>query len=141
MKKNKGFSLLELLVVISIIGILISLGVASFSTAQKKSRDARRKADIKAMQDGFEQYYAVNSGSYGATCAAMFAVSDIFPAGSPVDPKGGVTYAYTCDSDADGYCVCAYLEGGVGSGNSDSAASIPCSYGGDEDYQCLSNLQ
>ncbi len=143
MKKNKGFSLLELLVVISIIGILISLGVASFSTAQKKSRDARRKADIKAMQDGFEQYYAVNNGSYGATCAAMFSDLDIFPAGAPVDPKGGA-YSYTCLSTAtaNAYCVCAYLEGGEGSGNSNSAASIiPCSYGGDEDFHCRGNLQ
>lgn len=143
MKKNNGFSLLELLVVISIIGILISLGVASFSTAQKKSRDARRKADIKAMQDGFEQYYAVNNGSYGADCNAMFAVSSIFPAGAPVDPKGG-TYTYTCQSTAGAYCVCAYLEGGEGDGNSDAAAaSTTCSFGnsGDEDFHCLTNLQ
>jgi prepilin-type N-terminal cleavage/methylation domain-containing protein len=55
---RSGFTLLELLVVISIIVILITLGLSSFATAQKKGRDAKRKSDIKEIQTALEQYYS-----------------------------------------------------------------------------------
>ncbi len=143
-KKNKiasnsnGFTLLELLVVISVIGILIAIMSVSFSTVQKKSRDARRKEDIKKMQDGFEQYYA-KIGSYAADENTMAADTDIFPAGSlPTDPKGGPTYfyKYTYYPADDTYCICAALESGVG-----NADNNQCNWATDGDYYCLTNLQ
>lgn len=59
-----GFSLLEILVVISIIGILLAIAVSSYSNAQRKSRDARRKTDLKAIQQSAEQYYSVCGYKY-----------------------------------------------------------------------------
>ncbi len=120
-KHSLGFTLLELLVVISIIGILLALGVVAFSTAQQKARDAKRRGDIKALHNGFEQYYALNNGSYGS-CADMrnsdnlpAGVSEeIFPGGAPTDPKTG--NAYDCDDANSSYCVCATLETGGGNG-------------------------
>jgi len=47
--KSKGFTLIELLVVIAIIGILASFAIASFTSAQAKGRDSRRKADLDAV--------------------------------------------------------------------------------------------
>lgn len=58
-----GFSLIELLVVISIIGILAGILVLSFDTARKNSRDAARKSDLQALQLAIELYKAQN-GSY-----------------------------------------------------------------------------
>ncbi|NCO89124.1 type II secretion system protein, partial [Candidatus Roizmanbacteria bacterium] len=40
---KKAFTLLEILVVIGIISIMVAMGTASYSTAQKKARDAKRK--------------------------------------------------------------------------------------------------
>ena len=53
---NRGFTLIELLVVIAIISILTSLGSVSWSNAQQKSRDSRRKSDLKAIQTALELY-------------------------------------------------------------------------------------
>ena len=129
-QNNKGFTLLEILVVISIIGILMAIGASAYSTAQKKSRDARRNGDMKAMQNAFEQFYTTNGSEYDS-CANMAAgfSSGILPA----DPKGAV---YPCDGDADSYCVCAELESGTG-----NASNGTCSYSAGGSFFCVSNLQ
>lgn len=63
-KNKKGFTLLELLVVIGIISILVTLGFTSYTTVQKKARDARRKGDLTTFQKAIEQCYDVNSYNY-----------------------------------------------------------------------------
>ena len=140
-KTNKAFTLLEILVVISILGILIALGTAAFSTAQKKSRDARRQGDMKAIQKGFEQLYAKNT-AYPTTAELDTLDTDIFPAGLPDDPKNSGDNVYTVNTDTDGYCVCAYLESGTGNSADlpDVATSTTCQFGSG-DYQCVTNLQ
>ena len=146
-KNRSGFTLLELLVVISIIGILIAIGSAAFSTAQKKGRDARRRADIKALQDGFEQYYSENDGSYVASCATMTGNTDYFPAGPLVDPKGAsydftnyYTVGVTDGCELTSYVVCAILE--TGGGNSSSGTSmVPVTDGAFGAFFCLTSLQ
>ena len=62
-KYKIGFTLVELLVVISIIGILSSIVYASFGDARKSARDDIRKTDLKSLQLAVELYKAQN-GSY-----------------------------------------------------------------------------
>lgn len=133
-KKNHGiggFTLLELLIVIAIIGILVSVGVVSYAAAQKKSRDSKRRGDIKAIQSGYEQYYAENSSAYPSNCNLT---STYLPAGQPTDPKTGTGYGVSCNSTS--YCFCALLEGT--GGNADSG----CNYSAaSKTHFCASNLQ
>ena len=132
---SKGFTLLEVLVVIAIIAILISIGSAAYTSAQKKSRDARRQADLKSVQNGFEQYYADNTAYPTAGSCTVGAA--YLPAGVPKDPKTNVAYTITCDATGATYCSCALLEGTVTGGNATDAS---CTFGSGA-YFCVKNLQ
>ena len=55
---KKAFTLVELLVVMAIIGVLASLAVGSFRTAQMRGRDAQRKSDLKQISHALELFYS-----------------------------------------------------------------------------------
>jgi len=143
---NKGFTLFELLVVISIIGVLLGFGSVAFSAAQKRARDARRKEDAKAIQNAFEQYYALDNGNYPSLCPSsgdVFQHSDtgtVLMNNFPSDPKGsgggwGDYSNPTCTTSA--YCYCAHLENS-GTGNADGGCNFQAAA---KDYFCVANLQ
>ena len=56
----KGFTLIELMVVIVIIGLLSSLATTSYLRAQTSARDNTRKTDISALSAAIETYYALS---------------------------------------------------------------------------------
>lgn len=130
---RRGFTLIELLVVISIIGILITMGTVAFTTAQRKSRDAKRRSDVRAISNALEQYYADNNSSYpnGLNCPGLS--PDYLPGGIPLDPKTGI--ALYCNGTGTTYCVAATLED-LGTGNCTS-----CTIGTGGDDVCIRNLQ
>lgn len=63
--KQSGFTIVELLIVIVVIGILATLVIVTFSGVQQKARDTKRETDVKALASQLEVYYA-NNGSYPA---------------------------------------------------------------------------
>ncbi len=144
---NRGFTLIELLVVISIIGILAALLTSSYSQAQKQGRDAKRRGDLKAIQNAFEQY-KVTVGNYPKIedQAKPYFQDQLVPC----DPRGGrdsdgacittgaykYNYVYD-DTDGKSYCVCALLEVTPNKGN---ATNNTCSFGVG-DYVCVQQLQ
>lgn len=145
----RGFTLMELLVVIAIISILVAISIASYSTAQKKSRDSRRVADMKAIQNAWEQYYADNQSYPGTdlqqTCTLdlMPSYQTYLPAGFPLDPKKDMAYPEidsrfsNCSNNA--YCFCAGME----TANS-AYSAVDCSGTGSSGYvayYCVTNLQ
>lgn len=60
---QKGFTIVELLIVIVVIGILAALVLNTFSGAQKRARDTERQGDINALATQLEVYYNDN-GAY-----------------------------------------------------------------------------
>lgn len=67
-RSTRGFTLIELVVVISILAILSGVLVPRVTNHLKSARDARRLADIKAVRAAIEQYYQ-DKGSYPAANA------------------------------------------------------------------------
>lgn len=58
MSKKSGFTLVELLVVITIIAILSAIGLVAYGIFLKNARDAKRQSDLKLGQSALEQYHA-----------------------------------------------------------------------------------
>ena len=71
-KKEGGFTLLELLIVIVIIGILALLIIPNITSAPKKARDTQRKTDLRAIQKGLEEYF-VSNNTYPVSATAATA--------------------------------------------------------------------
>jgi prepilin-type N-terminal cleavage/methylation domain-containing protein len=62
---QKGFTIVELLIVIVVIGILAALVITTYNGIQQKGRNTERTTDLKAVQGQLEAYYASN-GRYPA---------------------------------------------------------------------------
>ncbi len=73
---KKGFTLIELLVVISIMGILSSVIMAPFNEARKKGRDAKRVAELKAIQSSLQLYADDHHGCYPDASAIPIPFAD-----------------------------------------------------------------
>lgn len=77
---KKGFTLIELLISITIISILIGIGTFSWMSGQVKSRDSRRKSDLKLIQQSLDSYFLAN-GEYppksqaGVLCGQLYSMT------------------------------------------------------------------
>lgn len=65
-RKQQGFTIVELLIVIVVIGILAGLVITTYNGIQQKARNTERTTDLKTFQSQLEAYYASN-GSYPGT--------------------------------------------------------------------------
>ncbi len=131
-KSNKnGFTLVELLVVTTIIILLSSVAVVSYQSAGKKSRDNKRKADLEQIRSALEMYRSDNNqypaGNFSQMTTALKNAG--FLTEAPSDPKG-YSYYYK-QTTTTSYDLCAYLESG-GPANCGNNCSAPggavCNY-------------
>lgn len=126
--KKSGFTLVELLVVISIIGILAGIVYANFGNARASARDEARKVTLKELQLAIEFYKAQNdrypeacrgtawSGGAGLNACPLGGdfivglVPDFIPV-LPVDPRqnGDAAYLYRVSADGQSYKLLAHM--------------------------------
>jgi prepilin-type N-terminal cleavage/methylation domain-containing protein len=108
--KQSGFTIVELLIVIVVIGILAGLVITTFSGIQQKARDTERETDIKAIHGQVEAFWA-QKGYYPSltdmnTTAFVSANLKGLDAGAFKDPKGSAsTLAATAAASVYSYVV------------------------------------
>ncbi len=90
---KKGFTMIELLVVVSIIGLLAALALVSFTGSQKQARDSARKSDLRQYSTSLEGFANKNDGLY-----PMYAVASGVTASSPTGLCGDLGLE-TCPED------------------------------------------
>ena len=128
MKFSKGFTLVELLVVVAIIGILATVVVVSVSGVRSKSRDARRISDIREIAAALQLYF--NDQNQFPSATDPLAPSYI--RGIPTDPLTGAEYAYnsaSCSIPNQQYVIRVILETSHTALNhdiDDTTCTIPC---------------
>ena len=99
-QSESGFTLVELLVVMLILGLLAAIAVPAFFNQRDKANDAKAKSVAKTTQTAIETYATDNNGSYvGATIAGLQAIEPTIP-GSGVALSGIAANTYTITSTA-----------------------------------------
>lgn len=125
-----GFTLIEILVTISIIGLLTMIGVTNFRVATQRARDGRRQADLEQIRAALELYradentYPVDISS--GTIVGSAPDNNIYMETVPTDPKDDRQYFFL--SDGLTYSLCASLE--ITTTGSCTALGADCSVGG-----------
>ncbi|MDH4220321.1 MAG: type II secretion system GspH family protein, partial [Candidatus Aminicenantes bacterium] len=82
-KREKGFTLIELIIVFTLIGILVGLGLPQYKTATKRARESVLKEDLFIMRRLINQYY-VDKGKYPESLQTL--VDEEYLRSIPVDP-------------------------------------------------------
>lgn len=124
---KKGFTLIEILIVVAIIAILAGSILVGFGPAQRQGRDSRRIADLRQVQNALELYYS-KCGYYPGTAQASSPCGAFQPISSwsdltsaltgssigtsqiPNDPTNGKNYMYGTDGTGSSYVLGAALE-------------------------------
>lgn len=141
-KTISGFTLIELMVAITIVGILVALSTSAFLGARRSARDAERKADLEDIRSALE--------IYRADCSIYPADGEVLPglvfdgvcnganntymSEVPNDPLNGSRgYIYKYDQlTTSTYRLCAYLENGSGAvaacEKCDTGLLVDCNY-------------
>jgi general secretion pathway protein G len=107
-----GFTFIELLVVVTIIAVMAAVGMVSYRSANIRSRDGKRKADLEQLRTALEIYRADNS-VYPAT-GSLSSLTTTYIQAIPKDPmclgasctSGFVDYTYTRNTTTT-YTLCA----------------------------------
>lgn len=126
LKQEHGFTLVELLIVIAIIGLLMGLALAGMRFAQERARDLQRQNAVRNISAALEAYYVDNreyptSTTVGNVQTLVETYLDDYlentfelPGGTEFDDIGYVT-----TSDGLSYLTCIYPENSPKTGTSD----------------------
>ena len=71
LRKSRGFTLIELMIVVVIIGILAAVAIPNFVAMQNRAREGSTKSNMHTFQLAAEDYAVQNSGTYAATAVTV----------------------------------------------------------------------
>ncbi|MFH1092497.1 MAG: prepilin-type N-terminal cleavage/methylation domain-containing protein [Pseudomonadota bacterium] len=105
-KCKKGFTLIELMIVVAIIGILATIAIPQFSAYRQRGYDSGARSFLKNLSTSMEGYYT-NINKYSGVLA------DLQASGLSLDAN--VSYTLTVAADGESYSAYAWAPRGTGS--------------------------
>jgi prepilin-type N-terminal cleavage/methylation domain-containing protein len=110
MNRKQGFTLIELMLVMVILGILMVIGTVAFTSSMKKGRDTTRKGNLRAITNALELFYndkgkypvGVAGGIIGCgtdTSRTLCAVNGAFQDSTPTPPTPPTMYMAQLPTD------------------------------------------
>lgn len=118
-RKSEGFTLVELMVVLSVIATLAAIAVTGYTSLLKSGRDSRRRTNTSQYKNALEQFYAQNSrypftsapdNGLDALVPGMMSNQLLDPLPASVTPT--LTYVADTNSGSDSYILYTNLEMG-----------------------------
>jgi prepilin-type N-terminal cleavage/methylation domain-containing protein len=138
-KGTRGFTLIEILIVVAIIAILASVVLVGLGPTQRQGRDARRISDLHQVQNGLELYYnhcgwypgSTNcdpaAADYTAMTASLKGTASIGVSQVPDDPTAAQHYQYSATpaTTPNTYVLAAQLEDSSNAAMQSSLTALP----------------
>lgn len=93
--KTKGFTLIEILIVIAVISILIGIALPRFRGMQEEGNITKAKGELRTLQTAVESYYIHNNNTYPGSLANVITQRPAIVTTMPTDPFSGTNYGYS----------------------------------------------
>src|SRR5687767_14683314 len=96
MRKKNGFTFIEILVVVTVIALLTTIATVSYTSVNKRSRDAKRLGDLEQIRAALELCRTQQSTYPASISSGVVCGTNTYLSPLPTDPKAGqVGFGYT----------------------------------------------
>lgn len=135
METKRGFTLIELIVVITIIAVITVVGTVNYGATNRRARDSRRMADVEKIRIALEMARQIGTTYPVAVTGSASALETNYISVLPTDPKSSNDYYYERPTNYT-YSIGASMED-TGSTN---VAAFGCCYCGVAPCPCLGRM-
>lgn len=116
--QQKGFTLMELMIVVAIIGIIAAIAIPSYNESTDKTRRRDAQAALMGLASAMERFYTQNSTYAGTAGSGDAPIASLYPSQAPLDGSTKYYNLTITGEDADSYTLSAVpISGGAMDGD------------------------